>query len=229
MTPQIVGVIFSRVDLQRALRMPKPPGLFELRLDALIDCLPEVNTALDHLAAPLIITARHRAEGGANALPAGDRCGLLLNFLLRARYVDVELRSTRSLDVVLRVARARRVAVIASFHDFSHTPSRARLEKVTAEAQSLGPQVIKIAVRTDTARQLATLLDFFERYRGRPKLVAMGIGKFGRASRLELARRGCLLNYAHLGSAAVPGQLSIRDLRRALGRIPAPGPGITRC
>jgi 3-dehydroquinate dehydratase len=42
----------------------------------------------------------------------------------------------------------------------------------------------------------------------------MGIGKLGRRSRLELARRGCLLNYAHLGSPAAPGQLSLRDLRR---------------
>ena len=35
MTPKIVGVIFSRLDLQRALRMRKPPDLFELRLDGL--------------------------------------------------------------------------------------------------------------------------------------------------------------------------------------------------
>jgi 3-dehydroquinate dehydratase I len=217
MTPQIVGVIFSRADLHRALRMRKPPGLFELRLDALIGCLHEVNTALDHLAAPLIITARHRAEGGADDLAAADRRGLLLNFLLRARYVDVELRAARSLEVVFRVARARRVGVIASFHDFGHSPSRARLEKIAAEAQSLGPDVIKIAVRTDTPEQLATLLDFFNRYRGRSKLVAMGVGKLGRTSRLELARRGCLLNYAHLGSPAAAGQLSIPELRRALG------------
>jgi 3-dehydroquinate dehydratase len=61
-----------------------------------------------------------------------------------------------------------------------------------------------------------TLLDFYDRQRRQGPLAAMGIGKFGRASRLELARRGSVLNYAHLGSAAVPGQLSVRDLRRLL-------------
>jgi 3-dehydroquinate dehydratase len=44
----------------------------------------------------------------------------------------------------------------------------------------------------------------------------MGIGKLVRASRLEFARRGGL-TYAYLVTPAAAGQLSIRDLRRALG------------
>ena len=62
--PKIVGVIFSRADLERARRMRKPPDLFELRLDRLIDA------PIGQLPAPLIITARHPREGGANNLSA---------------------------------------------------------------------------------------------------------------------------------------------------------------
>ena len=35
--PRVVGVIASRADLARAIRMRRPPDLFELRLDCLVD------------------------------------------------------------------------------------------------------------------------------------------------------------------------------------------------
>jgi 3-dehydroquinate dehydratase-1 len=217
MTPQIVGVIFSRADLQRALRMRNPPDLFEIRLDRFANSLGEVNAAVDRLPAPFLITARDPREGGANHLSAPRRRALLLEFLPRAAYVDMELGSARSLAPVLRSARAHGIPTIMSFHDFKTTPPASQLDEIVSGAQSLGADVVKVATRTDTPAQLNTLLDLFERQRGTAKLVAMGIGKLGRASRLELARRGCLLNYAHLGSPAAAGQLSIRDLRRVLG------------
>jgi 3-dehydroquinate dehydratase-1 len=216
MTPQIVGVIFSRADLQRALRMRTPPGLFELRLDRLVNCIDEVKAAIDRLPAPFIITARDPREGGANHLSAPRRRALLLQFLSRAAYVDVELRSARSLAPILRSAHAHGIPTIVSFHDFKTTPSATQLDEIVSGARSLGTGLVKVATRTDTPAQLTALLDFFERQGGGKNLVAMGIGKLGRASRLELARRGCLLNYAHLGSPAAAGQLSIRDLRQAL-------------
>jgi 3-dehydroquinate dehydratase I len=221
MTPLIVGVIFSRADLERAIRMRKPPDLFELRLDRLATCIDEVNAAIDDLPAPFIITARDPREGGANHLSTPRRRALLHQFLPRAARVDVELRSAHSLAPVLRFAHAHGIPTIISFHDFKTTPPATRLDEIVSGARSLGADAVKIATRTDTPAQLTALLDFCEHQGDRENLVAMGIGKLGRASRLELARRGCLLNYAHLGSPAVAGQLSIRDLRRALEWAPA--------
>jgi 3-dehydroquinate dehydratase-1 len=137
-----------------------------------------------------------------------------LHFLPRAKYVDVELRSVRALQPVLRAAARNKIATIISFHDFEATPSAARLDEIASRARSLGAAIVKVATRTDTPAQLDRLLDFFDRQRRAADVVAMGIGKLGRASRMELARRGCLLNYAHLGSPAATGQLSIQDLRR---------------
>jgi 3-dehydroquinate dehydratase I len=216
MTPQIVGVIFSRRDFQRALRMRNPPDLFELRLDRLHDGIAEITDDIARLPAPLVITARHPREGGAEELPARRRRALLLEFLSRAKYLDLELRSVGSFGPVLQAAAASRVRTIVSFHDFKATPGAARLDQIAARARSLGADVVKIATRTDTRSQMQTLLDFYDDQSRLGPVAAMGIGKFGRASRLALARRGSVLNYAHLGSAAVPGQLSVRDLRRAL-------------
>jgi 3-dehydroquinate dehydratase-1 len=217
MTPQIVGVIFSRADFRRALRMRKPPDLFELRLDRLVNCIDEVKAGSGGLPAPFIVTARAPREGGANHLSARRRRALLLDFLPRAAWVDVEFQSARSLQAILRSAATHHVGRIVSFHDFTTTPRASRLDEIISGAVSLGADIIKLATRTDTTAQLEALLDFFERQPATARVVAMGIGKLGRVSRLELARQGCMLNYAHLGSPTATGQLSIRDLRRALG------------
>jgi 3-dehydroquinate dehydratase-1 len=221
MTLKIVGVVFSGADLNRALRMRRPPDLFELRLDRLINCLGELEAAIPRLPAPFIVTARDPGEGGAHKLSVERRRALLLQFLPRARYVDVELRAARALQRVLRSASDHKVATIISLHDLETTPGAFRLDEIASRARSLGAAVIKVATRTDKPAQLEALLDFFERQRRAADVVAMGMGKLGRASRLALARRGCVLNYAHLGSPAAAGQLSVQELRRFAERAGA--------
>jgi 3-dehydroquinate dehydratase-1 len=221
MTPRTVGVIFTQADLRRALRMRKAPDLFELRLDALVPFLDEVRRAVSQLQAPLIITARHPREGGANRLSTAQRRALLLEFLPWARFLDVELRSVPAFRAVLETAVRKKVKTIISFHDFRAMPSLTQLDRIAAQADSLGATFLKIAARTDTRAQLDNLLHFFDRHRRAPRTVAMGIGRLGRASRLELFRRGCPLNYAHLGSQVAAGQLSLDELRAFAGRADA--------
>ena len=215
-TPQIVGVIFTRTDLRRAVRMRHPPDLFELRLDALFARSEEVKAAIGNLRAPLIITARHPREGGSNQLSAPNRRALLLRFLPHAVYLDIELRSAGTFAAILEEARAKGIRTIVSFHDFNETPSRPRLDEIARTAQSLGADLLKIATRTDTPAQLTRLRDFFQRRRLEMKIAAMGIGRLGRISRFEFAKRGSVLNYAHLGIPQTDGQLSLKQLRRAL-------------
>jgi 3-dehydroquinate dehydratase I len=211
---QIVGVIFSGADLRRAVRMQNPPDLFELRLDALAGRSDEVRKAIERLPSPLIMTARHPREGGENQLSLRERRALLLEFLPHAAWVDIELRSAPALAAVLEEAKSRRVRKIISFHDFTGTPSRARLDRIARTAQSLGADVLKIATRTDRNAQFARLLEFFAATAPHLPIAAMGLGRLGKKSRLEFLRRGSVLNYAHLGEASLPGQPSLRELRR---------------
>lgn len=215
-SPQIVGVIFSRTDLQCALRMRNPPDLFELRLDALCESPTEVEAAVEELRAPLIITARHPREGGSNKLSARERRALLVHFLPHAAYLDVELQTADLFASLLEEARARGIRTILSFHDFDKTPSHSRLDKIAQIAQSFGADFLKIATRTDTSAQLTRLLDFVQRDWLEMKIAAMGVGRLGRTSRLEFVRRGSALNYGHFGTPQIEGQLSITQLRRAI-------------
>jgi 3-dehydroquinate dehydratase-1 len=214
--PQIVGVISSRADFRSAVRMRTPPDFFELRLDAAATRLEEIRGAIGKLQAPLIITARHPREGGFNELSSRERHDLLREFLPHATCVDIEMRSGRPLAAILEEARRKDVRTIISFHDFTATPSRARLDEIARRAQSLGADFLKIATRVDTAVELNRLLDFYERHGRQMRIAAMGIGRLGRISRLEFARRGSALNYAYLAAPQTAGQFSIAQLRRAV-------------
>ncbi len=196
------------------------PDFFELRLDALHRELPEIEQILARLSAPLIITARHPAEGGLNNLSASRRRALLKHFLPRAACVDVELRSAAQLRPILAAARERKVKRIISVHDFHRAPSATRLDQWARDAESLGADIFKIVTRTETAEELAELVKFFQRTRNRMEVSAMGAGKFGRASRIYFATRGSALNYVHLGNSQLAGQPSLPQMRRWMARLP---------
>src|SRR5436309_14169119 len=119
---RIVGVIASHADLDRAMRMRKPPDLFELRLDCLARIADQLEYKVPRLRAPLIITARHPQEGGANKLSLQQRRDLLTRFLRHADCIDVELRSASALHSLLSMAEQKKMRRIISFHDFKSTP-----------------------------------------------------------------------------------------------------------
>ena len=216
---QIVVVIASRPDLHRALRMTRPPDLFELRLDHLIGCLDEVEQKMSILPAPIIITARHPDEGGANRLSLQRRRALLRRFLPRARYVDVELRSTKTLRSILDLAHRKNIRCIISFHDFDDTPSVRVLKTKACAAKFRGAHIFKVATRTDTPAQLARLLDFAADADADLAKSAMGMGKLGALSRIVLAQLGSVFIYTSLRQPKIEGQLSIQQLRSALSAL----------
>ena len=214
----LVAVIASAANLQRATKLRRPPDLFELRLDALAADLPETKRRLPELRAPLILTARHPLEGGQNNLSAARRSELLLEFLPWAAFVDVELRSIRELRRVLRTAQQSGVRRIISVHEMEQPLAPKQFEKFLAAARKQSADIFKIVTRTDTEAEVEALTKFFRAHQHQIALSAMGTGRLGRSARIELAPTGSVLNYVHLGSAQLAGQLSLAEMRRALRR-----------
>jgi 3-dehydroquinate dehydratase I len=215
--PRVVGVIASRPDLDRAVRMREPPDLFELRLDRLGGVIDQLERKIARLPAPLIITARHPQEGGTNKLSARQRRDLLTRFLNYADYVDIELRSAYALRALLSSAKKRKVRRIISFHNFKSTPPQRILVAKARAAEAHGANIFKVATRTDTPVQLARLLNFITNKGVNLPVAAMGIGKLGAISRVLLTRAGSVLVYASLAAPTdIEGQLSLEQ-HRALG------------
>jgi 3-dehydroquinate dehydratase-1 len=216
-SPRVVGVIMSQTDLDLAILMRERPDLFELRLDHLVGPaaagLDELEEKVSRLRAPLIVTARHPREGGANKLKLRQRRDLLFLFLPRARYIDVELRSAAALHSLLKLARKKNVRRILSFHDLKATPNLRGLQIKARRAKSLDADIFKVATRTDTPGQLARLLDFITKKDLDLAVSAMGIGKLGAISRVLLAYRGSALVYGSVGVASdIEGQMSLGQL-----------------
>ena len=216
---RVVGVITSPADLDFALRMGKPPDIFELRLDRLVRAIDRLENEISKLRVPLIITARHPIEGGANRLSAPQRHNLLARFLSRARYIDVELRSALVFRSLLRMARKQNVRRIISVHCLRSTPSPNQLREKARAAKMYGADIFKLATRTDTPAQLTRLIDFVAAKERGVAVSAMGIGKLGAASRVLLACCGSALIYVSLGRSDIEGQISLEQLR-ALGMAP---------
>jgi 3-dehydroquinate dehydratase I len=216
--PRVVGVIMSQTDLDLAILTRERPDLFELRLDHLVGPeaagLDELEEKISRLRAPLIITARHPQEGGANKLNLRQRRNLLSRFLSRARYIDVELRSAAAFHWLCKLAQKKNVQRILSFHDIKATPNLRGLQVKARRAKSLGADIFKVATRTDTLAQLARLLDFITKKDPDLSVSAMGIGKLGAISRVLLAYRGSALVYGSVATASeIEGQMSLEQLR----------------
>jgi 3-dehydroquinate dehydratase-1 len=203
----LVGVIASLDELRLATRMRALPDLFELRLDH----LPNLRESqLSKLRRPLIITARHPAEGG-KTLPTGRR-DLLLKFLPRAKFVDVELRSLRELREVWNEAGRLGVGRICSVHDFKRTPDSAVLTKKMRAARKTGADVFKLVTRAESVRDLLTLFQFL--WNGPMRLCVMATGRFGPMSRLLFRQAGSAFIYAPLLHSLYHGQVTFQQLRR---------------
>jgi 3-dehydroquinate dehydratase I len=213
--PRSVGVIFSESDLARALVLPCPPDIFELRLDGLRGVIGRLAEAITQLGKPLIITARSPAEGGVGSLCLACRRDLLLRFLGHSTFVDIELHSARALAIVREQAGSRGVSLILSWHNLKTTPDRNTLRAAVRRARSLGADIFKIATRIDRGDQLDRLVDITRWASTYLPISAMGFGRLGRESRRQLAYAGSILNYAHLGRATVEGQWSLAQLHAA--------------
>jgi 3-dehydroquinate dehydratase I len=215
--PRVVAVITSPAELDFAIGMGKPPDFFELRLDRLVRAIELLDNKISKLRAPLIITARHPMEGGANRLSLLQRHNLLARFLSRARYIDVELRSAPLLRSLLRLARKQNTRRIISVHHLKGTPSPNRLRTQARAAKTYGADIFKLATRTDTPAQLTRLIDFVATKNVDVTVSAMGIGKMGAASRVLLACCGSALVYVSVAAATdIEGQISLEQFR-ALG------------
>jgi 3-dehydroquinate dehydratase-1 len=196
--------------------MGKPPDLFELRLDRLVHWIDTLERKISRLRAPLVITARHPMEGGANRLSPLQRHNLLAQFLPCARYLDIELRSAPIFRSLLPRARKQNVQRIISVHHLKSTPSPDRLRAQARAAKAYGADIFKVATRTDTPAQLTRLIDFATAKDLDVSVSAMGIGKLGAASRVLLACSGSALVYVSLGRSDIEGQISLQRFR-ALG------------
>ena len=223
--PLVVGTIHSAEDIQHALKLaPEEVDLLELRVDAFAqqpEPLLEAAALLRQRGASLLATVRHPSEGGAGRLHVASRRRLVRQFLPWVQWVDFEFRSLEAMEEEIADARSQGVRVIASDHHFNGVPALAVLQRRFGFAREWRPEVFKIAATAHTALDMAQLLNFFNWGNAREpgRLAVMGMGPFGKVSRLLLGRSGSVFNYGYLSRPQVPGQWQAQLLKKRLMEV----------
>ncbi|MDG6996264.1 MAG: type I 3-dehydroquinate dehydratase [Nitrososphaerota archaeon] len=201
------------------------PDLVELRLDYLakIDeyCLREVEKLASD---ETILTLRSRAEGGKSYLRERERVSILEKLASFPKcYTDIEINTFEKNPDLMKAFEDSEIKIIASFHDFSKTPSERELESLINRAANsvYATKVACYANSFDDNRRLLSLYESSVMRKARPrKLVAFCMGEYGVFSRFASLYSGAPFTYASLpGKATAPGQLDIEIMRAALGQL----------
>jgi len=219
--PGVVGTVHSFASLAAARKLKRRQcDWLELRIDNFFPHVGELRRLAPRLACPRIVTVRHATEGGAApAMTARERRALYGDFLEVAGLVDIELRWAGALSAVIRQAKEAGVAIILSHHDFQRTPRPGKLRELARRAREAGADIFKVAAMTRGERDLATLIEFLADEKKRLPLAVMGMGTFGKISRLVLAQAGSCLNYGYLGTPNASGQWPVAQLKARIAEL----------
>jgi len=209
------GETLGRLPL---LNLPALCDVLELRVDTWPDRVADGVAFAAVSPVPVLVTVRRPEEGGQNHLPAGERERLAGCFLPVTALLDVEIASLPEAGALIAGAKSAGVIVVASFHDFSGTPSLDELKQKRDVALAAGADLVKFAATLHRAADLATLAALLEEP-GHPPLSVMGMGRLGRVSRLLFAQLGSVLNYGYLDKPTVPGQWPAARLRELIREL----------
>lgn len=217
--PLIVAAISTHANLAIALKRPsRAVDLFEIRADCWAADPSLVLKAIPKFKRPLLLTVRHPKEGGQNELSRADRGRLFELFLPAAHAVDVEARSLRELASIVETALQNELPLVVSFHDFKGMPALEKLRELADRAADSGASAFKIAVTPRKPDDIARLVEFLTG-KSRLPLAVMGMGKWGKLSRLACASLGSVLNYGYMDQAQVPGQWQADRFRERLNEL----------
>jgi 3-dehydroquinate dehydratase-1 len=217
----VVATVHTASGLKQAVNCrERGIDLFEIRLDCLGQGLATFAACAEDFRKPMLITARHPAEGGVNRLTLAQRRRLLRLYLPTATAVDVELRSAASMEDLLQEAGRCGLTKVVSYHNFRSTPSLAELQKIVKRARQAGADIPKVATFLRSPADLAVLLQLQAKMGGqRGPLAVMGMGPMGKVSRLALAVAGSRLNYGFFDRPQVQGQWPATVLAERLNEL----------
>jgi 3-dehydroquinate dehydratase / shikimate dehydrogenase len=158
--------------------------------------------------ATFLATCRRKGAGG---LFAGD-IQAQLYWLIQAReagcqWCDIEIETLRELPNKSARGYAVPGRIMLSIHDFKRTPDIGRSFRMPARGEV---DTIKIAAFSRTIADSVSLLKWAE---GSKNCVAVPMGEVGLPARILALKHGSTLEYAPVGAATAPGQVSLHDLK----------------
>ncbi|MFV2040781.1 MAG: type I 3-dehydroquinate dehydratase [Candidatus Hydrothermarchaeales archaeon] len=193
--------------------------LIEVRADGLSEPTAEnVHSLMSDLKkgvkAQIILTVRSKSEAGRFEGSEEERKTVILGSLHLADIIDIELNSVIR-DEIVSKARANRVEVIVSYHDFEKTPRTEEITGIFESEKAAGADYCKAAFKANRHGDVLRLLDACLQMKGRARVIAISMGELGRISRIVAPVFGSAITYASLGVKTAPGQLTVEETKTA--------------
>ncbi len=218
----VVAATTAREMWQRLSEAVRQTRTVELRLDWMRNerelrvFLIRLGRARFGRRVTLIATCRRTEAGGRFAKGITGQLAVLRRAIgVGCQWIDLEIESVEGGAGFARnlcTAGARR---ILSFHDFTKTPKKSELGRLSRElertARAAGFEVVKIATQ---CKSIGESLRVLRLTRGKRNVIAVPMGEIATAARILMLREGSTLAYAPVEVATAPGQVPLAEMTK---------------
>ncbi len=170
-------------------------------------------------AKPLLWTLRSKLEGGELAISNEDYYREFLAAATSGLFAALDAELMRGISAEdIAAAHKAGTAVVMSYHNFDRTPDNAEMAAILERMDSLGADVLKIAVMPqcpeDVMRLMTTVGKACHSF-GKP-VIAMSMGELGKITRVSGALFGSCATFASVLQTSAPGQISAEKTKELL-------------
>jgi 3-dehydroquinate dehydratase-1 len=221
----------SLLDLLNEIKELKkyPVDLVEWRMDlyeniqdlhSTLDTVKQLYVALSDI--PLLCTFRTIKEGGNTPFSEEAYLNVYTNIMNYCDIIDIEFfQKPEIINSLITLARNKDIKVLLSNHDFYTTPSKKEIIQRLQTMQSVGADIVKIAVMPQNKKDVLTLLDATLTAKNQIDIpiVTMSMGEIGKISRITGEFFGSNITFGSVKNSSAPGQIPIQQLVRLLNDI----------
>ena len=190
----MICISIGKIPFQECLNTINRFECAEIRLD-LAGFTPRQISRIFSQPVKLIATCR------AGNLPNEARFHLLKNAIESgAAFLDLELEAPEEYkSELIDFARTGGCEIIISYHNFRQTPPLSQLQQKIAECLNSGAEIVKIACQVNTPADSARILSLYDSELGsKGKIIAIGMGKLGKITRVAAPMLGAPLTFASI-------------------------------
>lgn len=220
----------SFIDLQEQYKVLNEEDfdLIEIRLDYYknIEDRNAMHLFIDKckelkISKPVIMTYRSLEEGGLGVLSNDQYIDLMMHLCTQEyiTYIDLEYSNESFHSMVNYCKKFKKV--LASKHYFNSTPSIKENMEVLKGMDALGVDVAKVAMMPKDNHEVLEILSLTnEAYNAfNAKIVVIGMGELGIATRLVGGQFGSYITYASGVNSSAPGQIEYSSMKMIYDKI----------
>jgi len=144
---------------------------------------------------------------------------LLKSIEYGAHYIDIEIETEEEIiKQIIDRAKNFDTKIILSYHNYDKTPSLKNLYEIIEICRNYGVDFIKIATLINTVQDSITHMEILKKEKN---IIAVGMGKMGKITRLMSLFMGSPFTYASLSDEekTADGQLDYKKMRIILDNL----------